>query len=172
MDRPAAGRQEKNVRIFAAPENVPRQLRPQHTGHTNVQQGDIRTAGLLEGVQHRKGGGIDGRLDAVLTVRVRVDAQVLRDPLAVPGVVIANGYFQHRPASFAVFFCIIYRRLPLRKQSACRIRPLCGLPRGALCEVHCISRKKNAQAKRLRIFGIVGHPWVEPQKVLAEIKIE
>lgn len=101
-----------------------------------------------------------------------INAEVLRDPLAVSGVVVANGYFQHRPASFAVLFCIIYRSLLLRKRSACRMQPFCGFPRGALCEVHCISRKKNAQAKRLRIVGIVGHPWVEPQKVLAEIKIE
>ena len=101
-----------------SPEDVPRQLCPQHSGHTNVQQGDIRTAGLLEGVQHRKGGGIDGHLDAVLLMRGRINAKVLRDPLAVPGVVVTNGYFQHRPASFAVLFCIIYRRLPLRKRSA------------------------------------------------------
>lgn len=47
-----------------------------------------------------------------------INAEVLRDPLAVSGVVVANGYFQHRPASFAVLFCIIYRRLPLRKRSA------------------------------------------------------
>ena len=167
-----AGRQEKNVRIFAAPENVPRQLRPQHTGHTNVQQDDIRTAGLLEGVQHRKGGGIDGRLDAVLLMRGRVNAEVLRDPLAVPGVVVANGYFQHRPASFAVFSVLYTAACRFASGRLRRIQPFCGLPRGALREVHCISRKKNAQAKRLRIVGIVGHPWVEPQKVLAEIKIE
>ena len=134
-----AGRQEKNVRIFAAPEDVPRQLCPQHSGHTNVQQGDIRAAGLLEGVQHRKGGGIDGRLDAVLLMRGRVNAEVLRDPLAVSGVVVANGYFQHRPASFAVLFCIIYRSLLLRKQPACRIRTFCGFPGGIPREVHCIS---------------------------------
>ena len=37
--------------------------------------------------------------------------------------------------------------------------------RAAPCvSVHCISRKNNAQAKRLRIVGIVGHPWVEPQE--------
>ena len=80
-----------------------RRMSRQHSGHTNVQQGDIRTAGLLEGVQHRKGGGIDGHLDAVLLMRGRINAKVLRDPLAVSGVVVANGYFQHRPASFAVF---------------------------------------------------------------------
>ena len=105
-------------------------------------------------------------------MRGRINAEVLRDPLAVSGVVVANDYFQHRPASFAVLFCIIYRRLPLRKQSACRIRPLCGFPGGIPREVHCISRKNNAQAKRLRIVGIAGHPRTEPQKVLAEIKIE
>ena len=101
-----------------------------------------------------------------------INAEVLRDPLAVSGVVVANGYFQHHPASFAVLFCIIYRSLLLRKQSACRIRTFCGFLGGIPREVHCISLKKNAQAKRLRIVGIVGHPWVEPQKVLAEIKIE
>lgn len=47
-----------------------------------------------------------------------INAEVLRDPLAVSGVVVANGYFQHRPASFAVLFCIIYRSLLLRKRSA------------------------------------------------------
>ena len=47
-----------------------------------------------------------------------INAEVLRDPLAVSGVVVANGYFQHHPASFAVLFCIIYRSLLLRKQSA------------------------------------------------------
>ena len=100
-----------------------------------------------------------------------INAEVLRDPLAVSGVVVANGYFQHHPASFAVLFCIIYHSLLLRKRSA-PPDPAVLRPSGRHPVAHCISRKKNAQAKRLRIVGIVGHPWVEPQKVLAEIKIE
>ena len=101
-----------------------------------------------------------------------INAEVLRDPLAVSGVVVANGYFQHLPASVAVFSVLYTTACCFASSRLRRIRPLCGFPGGALCEVHCISRKNNAQAKRLRIVGIVGHPWVEPQKVLAEIKIE
>lgn len=101
-----------------------------------------------------------------------INAEVLRDPLAVSGVVVANGYFQHRPASFAVFSVLYTTACCFASSRLRRMQPFCGLPRGAPREVHCISRKNNAQAKRLRIVGIVGHPWVEPQKVLAEIKIE
>ena len=105
-------------------------------------------------------------------MRGRINAEVLRDPLAVSGVVVANGHFQHRPASFAVLSVLYTAACHFASGRLRRIQPFCGLPRGALCEVHCISWKNNAQAQRLRIVGIVGHPWVEPQKVLAEIKIE
>ena len=101
-----------------------------------------------------------------------INAEVLRDPLAVSGVVVANGYFQHRPASFAVFSVLYTAACRFASGRLRRIQLFSGFPRGAPREVHCISRKNNAQAKRLRIVGIVGHPWVEPQKVLAEIKIE
>ena len=101
-----------------------------------------------------------------------INAEVLRDPLAVSGVVVANGYFQHRPASFAVFSVLYTAACCFASGRLRRIQLFCGFPRGAPREVHCISWKNNAQAKRLRIVGIVGHPWVELQKVLAEIKIE
>ena len=68
-----------------------------------------------------------------------INAEVLRDPLAVSGVVVANGYFQHRPASFAVFSVLYTAACCFASGRLRRIRPFCGFPGGIPREVHCIS---------------------------------
>ena len=77
--------------------SLQRRMSPQHAGHAYIQQRDVRAARFVEGVQHLKGGGIHRRLDAVLTVRVRVGPQILRDALPVPGIIVAYSDLQHRP---------------------------------------------------------------------------
>lgn len=68
-----------------------------------------------------------------------INAEVLRDPLAVSSVVVANGYFQHRPASFAVLSVLYTAACRFASGRLRRIRPLCGFPGGIPREVHCIS---------------------------------
>ena len=103
-----AGGQKDNIRVFAVSQDLPRQLCPQHMGHTDVQQGYVGTAGIFKGVQHFKGRGVDREFDAVFTVCGGIGAKVLRDPLPIPGVVIANGYFQHDPTPCRISAIIVY----------------------------------------------------------------
>ena len=103
-----AGGQKDNIRGFAVSQDLPRQLCPQHMGHTDVQQGYIGTAGIFKGVQHFKGRGVDHELDAVFTVCGGIGLKILRDPLPIPGVVIANGYFQHDPTPCRISAIIVY----------------------------------------------------------------